>query len=395
MRLSNKFITLLFGLALIGILIWSFTPKPIVVQVTEVTRGTYQQVIEEDGKTRVRERYIISAPLSGKLNRITLKAGDTIEKDQVVATLVPNDPALLDARSVRELTERVGAAEAAKARASAEVARVQATLEKAKADLARIKKLAAGGFVSPNQLEQSQLEFKVNLRTLDAAQQAVHVAEHDLSTARAALLQTRSGGASDSLWEVHAPVAGNVLKVVQESEGVVPLGAPLVEIGNPADMEIVADVLSSDAVQIQPGALVKIERWGKPEPLRARVSRVEPSAFTKISALGVEEQRVNVVMDITSPPAQWQGLSDGYKVDAKIIVFTAENAVKVPVSALFRKDSQWAIFMVADGRAQEHLVQIVRRSGLEAMVEKDLQPGDKVIVFPGDAVKSGVRIKVR
>lgn len=393
MKRLNKSLLILLAVTIVALFVWSFTPKAIPVQTAEVTRGAYQQVIEEDGKTRVRERYVISAPLAGKVNRIALKAGDVVEKDQIVATLSPNSPALLDARSVQELTERVGAAEAAKSRASAEVARVQATLERARADLSRVKKLAAGGFVSPTQLEQTELALKVNQRELEAARQAVHVAEHDVATARAALLQSRNGSASGRHWEVRAPVAGSVLKVAQESEGVVALGTPLLEIGNPADMEIVADVLSSDAVQIKPGAPVKIERWGKPEPLQARVRRVEPSAFTKISALGVEEQRVNVVVDITSPPDLWRGLSDGYKVDAKIVVFTAGNAVKVPVSALFRKDSQWATFVAINGRAQERLVQIARRSGLEAMVEKGLQPREKVIVYPGDTVKDGKRIK--
>ena len=393
MKRLNKFLLILLAATIVALFIWSFTPKAIPVQTAEVTRGAYQQVIEEDGKTRVRERYVISAPLSGKLNRIALKAGDAVEKDQIVATLSPNSPALLDARSVQELTERVGATEAARSRATADVARVQAMLDKARADLSRVKKLAAGGFVSPTQLEQTELALKVNQRELEAARQAVHVAEHDIATARAALLQSRSGIASGRQWEVRAPVAGSVLKVVQENEGVVALGAPLLEIGNPADMEIVADVLSSDAVQIKPGAPVNIERWGKPEPLQARVRRVEPSAFTKISALGVEEQRVNVVMDITSLPDLWRGLSDGYKVDAKIVVFTAGNAVKVPVSSLFRKDSQWAAFVATNGRAQERAVQIARRSGLEAMVEKGLQPGEKVIIYPADTVKDGKRIK--
>ena len=393
MKRLNKILLILLAAAIVGLFIWSFTPKAVPVQTAEVTRGAYQQVIEEDGKTRVRERYVISAPLAGKVNRIALKAGDVVDKDQVVASIAPNTPVLLDVRAERELTERVGAAEAAKSRASAEVARVQATLEKAQADLSRVKKLAAGGFVSPTQLEQAELALKVNQRELEAARQAVHVAEHDVATARAALLQSRSGSSPGKRWEVRAPVAGSVLKVIQESEGVVSLGVPLLEIGNSADMEIVADVLSSDAVQIKPGALVKIERWGKPEPLQARVRRVEPSAFTKISALGVEEQRVNVVMDITSPPTIWSGLSDGYKVDTKIVVFTADNAIKVPVSALFRKDSQWAVFVATNGRAHERAVQIARRSGLEAMVEKGLQPGEKVIVYPADAVKDGKRIK--
>jgi HlyD family secretion protein len=302
---------------------------------------------------------------------------------------------LLDVRSERELTERLGAAEAGKQRAAATVARAQATLEKARADLARAKKLAAGGFVSPTQVEQAELEAKINVRELEAARHVDHAAAHDVATARAALLQSKSGMTSGRLWEVRAPVTGSVLKIMQESEGVVAIGTPLLEIGNPADMEIIADVLSSDAVQIKPGAKATIEQWGKPEPLQARVRLVEPSAFTKISALGVEEQRVNVVMDITSPREIWKGLSDGYKVDAKIVVFGTDNAIKVPVAALFRKDTQWSVFVAINGKAEERPVRIARRGGLEAMVEQGLQPGEKAIVYPGDAVKAGVRVKVR
>lgn len=395
MKWLNKSLLILLIVAIAALFVWAFLPKPVTVQVAEITRGPFQQVIEEDGKTRVRERYVVSAQLAGRLKRITLKAGDAVQPNQIVAEITPSAPAFIDARTERELTERVGSAEAGKARSLAEVARAQANLDKSRADLARVKKLAAGGFVSTTQLEQAELEMKVNARGLDATQQAAHAASHDLATARAALLQSRNGATSSRIWEVRAPVAGSVLKVVQESEGVVAIGTPLLEIGNPAEMEIVADVLSSDAVQIKPGAQVKIERWGKPEPLFARVRLVEPSAFTKISALGVEEQRVNVVMDITSPPEQWLGLSDGYKVDAKVVIFSTDNAVKLPVSALFRKDSQWSVFVATNGRAQERAVQITRRSGLEAIVENGLQPGEKVIVYPGDEMKPGVRLQLR
>lgn len=361
MKHLKKILLILLVLAIAALFAWSFTPRAVIVQVAEVTRGSYQQTIEEEAKTRVRERYVVSAPLAGKTSRIQLKAGDHVENDQAVASIAPNLPALLDTRTVRELTERVGSAEATKARAIAEAARIQANLQKSSADVARVKKLAAGGFVSTAQLEQAELEFKIYTRELEAARQAVHVAEHELATARAALLQSRSG-TSNRLWEVHAPIAGSVLKVVQESEGVVQLGAPLLEIGNPAEMEIVADVLSTDAVQIKPGAAVSIEGWGKPEALQGKVRRVEPSAFTKISALGVEEQRVNVIIDLTSPPAQWQGLSDGYKVEAKISIFSTGNAVKVPVSALFKKGGKWSVFVVNNGKAEERAVQIMRRN---------------------------------
>lgn len=297
MRWTNRILLILAGLFIVGLFVWAFMPKAVEVQTALVTKGNFQQVIEEEGKTRVRERYVVSAPLMGQLERITLKAGDVVKQDQVVALIVPTAPALLDARSERELTERVGAAEAQLSRSIAEVARAQAALEKSRADLNRAKKLVKENFISAAQLEQAELEFKISARDVDAARQGRHAAEHDLAVARAALLQLRDGSGTgkptERQWQVRAPVAGHVLKVLQESEGVVAIGTPLLEIGEPRDLEIVSDILTTDAVNIKPGDPVRIERWGRPEPLEGRVRRVEPSAFTKVSALGVEEQRVS------------------------------------------------------------------------------------------------------
>ncbi len=390
---------LLAVLAIIGIFIWAFLPKPVTVQVAEVTEGPFQQIIEEDGKTRVRERYIVSAPLTGKLQRISLKAGDTIQQNQVVALIVPSAPALLDARSERELKERVGAAEAQKEQAAVSVLRMLATLEKTKADLNRAKQLAASKFISPSQLDQTEMEVKINTRELEAAKFSEHAAEHEVAIARAALQQFHCDADCENLsgrhWQVRSPVPGQVLKIVQESETDIAIGAPLLEIGNPADMEVVVDILSSDAVMIPPGAKVQMKGWGRSEPLQGQVRRIEPSAFTKVSALGVEEQRVNVIIDLTSPPDQWKNLGDGFKVDTQIIVFSTDKAIKTPVSALFRKGSQWAVFVANNGRAQTRTVKIARRSGLDAMLESGLKPGEKVIVYPGDLVKDGVKIKAQ
>lgn len=393
---TKKILLILLGAIALGALALAFRPQPVPVEVAEVTRGRFEQTVEDDGKTRVRERYVVSAPLAGKLQRITLKAGDAVRAGMVVAVLEPSAPGLLDVRSEQELTERVGAAEAAQLRATAAVERAAAALEKSRADQQRAAKLAASGFVSASQREQADLEVKINTRELEAARQASHAAGHDVAVARAALMQVKSGGqTSGRRWEVRSPVAGHVLKVVQESETVVAVGAPLLEIGEPTELEVVIDVLSTDAVLIQPGAAVQLVRWGQAEPLAGRVRRVEPAAFTKVSALGVEEQRVNVVIDLTSPAAQWQNLGDGFKVDARIVVASQDNAVKVPVSALFREGEQWAVFVAADGRAAKRVVQLGRRGSLEAVVEKGLQPGDKVVVHPGDALKDGRRVKLQ
>lgn len=393
----KRILLVFIGIALLGGLAMAFRPQPALVEVAEVTRGPFEQVIEDDGKTRVRERYVVSAPLAGKLQRITLKAGDAVTAGMVLAVIDPSSPALLDVRAERELTERVGAAEATRLRAAATVERARAALDKSRSDLERTRKLAAKGFASAAQLEQAELEAKISTRELEAARYADHAAAHDVSVARAALLQVREGAAgkpSGRRWEVRTPVAGQVLRVVQESEATVAVGAPLLEVGQPAELEVVVDVLSTDAVQIKPGAPVRLLRWGRTEPLEGRVRRVEPAAFTKVSALGVEEQRVNVVIDLSSPAEKWQSLGDGYKVDASIIVASLDNVIKVPVSALFRDGEQWAVFTVVNGKAARRTVQLGRRGGLEAVVEKGLQPGEKVIVHPGDTLRDGRRIKL-
>lgn len=395
----KRILAALLGIASLGALIAAFLPKAETVEAVEVARGSFEQTIEEDGKTRVRERYVVSAPLAGKLQRIRLKAGDEIRQGALLAVIEPSIPALLDVRTEHELGERLGQAEAGKLRAAVAIERAQAALEKSQADLERARKLAEKNFVSANQLEQAGLAVKLNSRELDAAKHADHAAAHDVAVARAALSrlhQEAAGGkTSGQHWQVHAPISGYVLKVAQESETAVAVGAPLLEIGSPSDLEVVVDVLSADAVQIAPGAPVHLERWGKTEPLEGRVKRVEPAAFTKISALGVEEQRVNVVIDLVSPGEKWQSLGDGYKVDARIVVAHLDDAVKVPVAALFREDDQWAVFTVTAGKATKRTLQLSRRGALEAVVAQGLQPGEKVIVHPGDAVKDGGRVKIR
>jgi len=394
---TKRILLILLGILALIALALAFRPQPVLVEVAEITRGHFEQTVEDDGKTRVRERYVVSAPLAGTLQRIGLKAGDRVNRGVLLALIEPSIPALLDVRTERELNERLGAAEAGRQRSAAAVARSQATLDKSRADLARTRKLAASGFVSPAQVEQAELELKINLRELEAARFTEHAARHDVEMARAALLRAREGASGQSSgrhWEVRSPVSGQVLKVIQESEADVAIGAPLLEIGDPADLEVVVDLLSTDAVQVRPGNAVLIERWGRTEPLEGRVRRVEPYAFTKISALGVEEQRVNVIIDLTSPVAKWQSLGDGYRVDARIVVASLENAVKVPVSALFREGEQWAVFTVVDGRAAKRIVQLAQRSSLEAVVSKGLAPGEKTIVHPGDTVRDGCRVKI-
>jgi HlyD family secretion protein len=368
-------------------------PAPIAVDAARVRRGPFEEVVEEDGRTRVRDRYVVSAPLAGRLERIGLRAGDRIDEGAVVAIIQPAAPPLLDARTARELAERVGATEATFEQMRTILARARAARNQSRVDFERAQKLAADGFVAAADLDHAQLAVELAGRDLAAAEFAAHTAEHDVESARAALTRVREGG--DEPFQVTAPIAGRVFRVLQESAGVVVQGTPLLEIADPADLEIVVDVLTSDAVRIRQRAPVWIERWGGEAPLNGQVRLVEPSGYTKLSALGVEEQRTNVLIDLTSPPTVWQALGDGFRVDARIVVFRAENALKVPASALFRDAEGWAAFVVEHGRARKRPVVSPRRSQREALIERGVAEGETVILYPTDVIADGVGVTVR
>jgi HlyD family secretion protein len=389
MKWTKRIISATLTLALLALLIWSFMPQPIEVETAEATKGRFVQTIDEDGRTRVRNRYVVSAPLAGRLERIALLEGDGVEKNAALANISPSAPALLDVRTEQELKARVGAAEAGKLRAVVRVERTQVALAQARADFERTRKLASESFVSPTKLEADSLNVTLNEKELDTVKQEVHVAEHDLE------VRNPSTASSGKTWQVRSPVTGRVLKVVQQNETVVNVGTPLLELGNARDLEAVVDVLTSDAVRIKPGAKVLFERWGGAENLEGRVRLVEPSAFTKISALGVEEQRVNVIIDMVSPPEKWQAVGDGYRVEARIVIDERADATLVPVSALFRDGEQWAAFALSQGRAAKRAVQLGPRSGLSAVVDKGLEPGEKIIIYPGDAIKDNAKVKAR
>jgi len=394
MRTRNK-IALGVGLVMLAALAaWALRAPPVSVELAQVERGVFEQTVSDDGKTRVRERYTVFAPLAGRLERIRLKAGDPVEQGQVVALLTPVAPALLDARSVRELQARVGAAEAQQLRAKAEVARVMAQRDQAQADHDRQAKLFKDGFISATAREQSELALRTAERTVEAARFAEDASGHELSQARAALVRYKSGEVG-ARWEVTSPVKGSVLKVVQESEGAVTLGAPLIELADARSLEAVVDVLSQESVAIKPGMPARIELGRGIAPLAARVRLVEPAAFTKISALGVEEQRVNVVLDFAEPLDRVQTLGDAFRVDAAIVTHRVQDAVKVPVGALFRDGEGWAVFVAQDGRAVKRAVKAPLRNGAEALVEDGLKPGERVVVYPSDALRDGSRILAR
>lgn len=399
MKWFKRIVLLLVALAVAAGLVLAFQPRPVAVDTALVTKGRYQQSIEEDGKTRVKERYTVSSPLSGTLERIALHAGDAVDDGTVLATIQPVEPPLLDARSRRELSARLAASQASRLRAQTSVEAARATADYAKRNLARTRALAKGDAIAETELERVELEKRARDKELEAAEFGARVARHEVEMARAALAQasgTRPGQhAAGEKWQIRSPVHGVVLRVLHESAGVVNAGTPLLELADPAALEVVVDVLSTDAVEIPHGAPVRIERWGGPRPLVGRVRLVEPSATTRLSALGVEEQRVNTVIDLLSPHDQWKALGDGFRVEARITTFEKDGAVKLPASALFRDDGAWAVYLVEGDRARKKKVQISRRSGTEAMVQSGVAPGDRVVVYPGDAVKDGTRIELR
>jgi HlyD family secretion protein len=393
MKTRNRILLAVAALALAALVVWALQPQPIVVETAPVARGPFEQTLVDDGKTRVRDRYVIAAPLAGSVERIALEPGDAVRQGQGVAMLTPTAPAFLDARTARELQERIGAAQAQGARARAETLKVLAQRDQARADLERQAKLAAEGFVSPTAREQAALALRTAERSVDAARFAEEAAGHDLAQARAALARYRSGDPT-ARWEVTSPVNGSVLKVVQKSESPVALGAPLLEVADARSLEAVVDVLSQDAVAIRPGMRARVELGQGVATVPALVRLVEPAAFTKVSALGVEEQRVNVILDFAGPLDKIWTLGDAFRVEAHIVTYRAEDALKLPVGALFREGEGWAVFLAQEGRAAKRAVKVTRRNGVEAMLEDGLEPGARVIVYPSDALRDGSRIEL-
>lgn len=397
MRVSPGRIVFGIGLAAAAaVLVWSLMPQPVPVEVAAVAKGRFVATVDEDGKTRVRERYVVSSPLAGQMNRIRLKVGDRVEAGDVITSLAPSPAPFLDPRARREAEEKLGAAEATLERVEAVAERARAQAAQAQRDVERTRALVQRGVSTTQTLERDELALRVAERDLRAAEFQQHAAVHELDQARA--LVTRYHDGKEALlerWSIKTPVAGVVLKVVQESEAVVRPGTPLLEVGDPRDLEIVVDVLSTDAVEIHPGADVAIDRWGGPGSLAGRVRRIEPIAFTKISTLGVEEQRVNVLVDVSSPPETWAGLGDGYRVEARISVYTREDAIIVPTGALFRLGETWNVYVLDNGRAERRPVTLLRRSGRATAIASGLAVGETVIVYPSDRIVPGVRVEAR
>ena len=370
------------ALVLIALIVAGLWPKPMPVETVKVVTGSLRATVNEEGKTRIKQRFLVSAPVTGQLRRIPFKAGaEIIAGETVVAVIDPLSPGLLDART-RAL------AEARRDTAAANVERVRAAQKFAASELKRFEILFAEKMVSIQELEQGQWRETTAAKELTAAEAALRQAEAELAE-----FGTAVSPQSRPPTEVKAPASGRVLRVLEESSRVVMSGLPLVEIGNPADLEVVVEVLSRDGAAIQPGTRVELEQWGGPEPLEARVRLVEPAAFTKVSALGVEEQRVNVIADIVTPVEKRASVGDNFRVEARIITWEAEGVLKVASGAVFRRGEQRAVFAVRGGRATFQAVTTGRTSGTETEITGGLTEGEAVIIYPGDRINDGDRVK--
>ena len=382
-------------LAVVGLIVVAWIPNPVEVEVAEVSRGALVVTVNEDGRTRVKDRYTVSAPVTGNLARPDLEAGDSIEQEQVLARLVPLPPPLLDSRTRAEAKARVDAAMAARRQAQAAVNRARFQRDFAKQESKRAQAVVQQGGLARSDADRAVSTYRSSEEDLRSAEFGGRVAEHQLKLAQTTLMQLSGQGEEGEQLEIISPVAGQVLKLFHESEGVVQSGTPILELGDPAALEVVVDVLSQDATRIPRGAPTLIERWGGKNPLRGHVRIVEPSAFTKLSALGVEEQRVNVIIDMDDDRELWESLGDGYRVEARISVWEGKDVLRVPASAVFRSEDSWATFVVEDGTAVIRTVELGETNGLETEVLSGLEEGEMVIAYPSDSVRDGVSVEAR
>ena len=392
-RLKRRLPGVLFALGLMALLAWALRPMPRLVDTEAVSRGSLVLSLEAEGRTRLVDRYWISAPLAGTLRRLGLEVGDAVSAGSVVAVLDALAPAALDKRGRRQAEARIAARELELAARREAVKASQAAADYASAELARLQRLFGRANSSETELDKARSEAERTKADLASARFRVGTAEQEL---RSALAELRFVGELDGdeagVLELRAPVSGRVLKRERESARVVQAGDPILEIGDPTQLEVEADLLSADAVRLAPGMRAWLERWGEAEPLAAEVERIEPVAFTKISALGVEEQRVWVILGLRSPRARWERLGDGYRVSVRFLLWEGSDVLRVPTSALFRQGADWALFVAEGGRARLRRVRIGQRGGLESQVLAGVEEGEQVILHPDREIAEGVRI---
>ena len=381
-------------IAIVALLVKGFQPTPQQVDAALVERGPLRVSIEEEGKTRVVDRYIVSAPVAGYAHRITLNVGDAVQQGHALLNLSPLPPAVLDPRSRATALARIEAAKAAVEAQREKAAAAKAEYELAQLEHQRVVNLCKVQCASKDQEDQAFTRVRSTQAYKQSAQFAVDIARHDLAAAQTALSYAASTDDGEQL-AITAPISGSVLKILRESEGVVGAGEPLIEIGNPHHLEVEVDVLSADAIKITPGTRALFERWGGGQPLEGRVRTVEPVGFTKVSALGVEEQRVLVISNLISDPERWQRLGDGYRVEASFILWEETDVLRIPASALFRKGDDWAVFVVDGDTAKRVNIKLGYRNGLSAQVLAGLEEGQQVITHPSETIEDGILVKTR
>lgn len=383
--------TLLIGAGLA----WALWPRPIEVETARVERGSFDVMVEEEGQSRIREVFTVSAPVTGQLQRLSLHAGDTVLANQtVVAIIKPAGPGLLDERSRRMAEATAETARAAVEFTATQLTQAQRQLDFAERALERTISLSQRGLVSAQALEKAQYDLDVATSALQSAKASLGVRQSELDSAQAALIEGVGDSSAEACCvELKAPVSGRILQVLTESEQVVQAGTPLLNIGDPADLEIAAELSSRDAVQLQPGAQATIDGWGGP-PLAAELVRIEPMAVTRVSALGIEEQRTTATLRLLAPPSQWQRLGHGYRVIAHIVRWRGENLLTIPIGALFRLGGDWATFVVEDGKATARHIELGERNTELAEVVAGLEAGDEVILHPADTIVTGTAVVV-
>jgi HlyD family secretion protein len=438
-NLGSKAFVLVIAAIIVGGLGYAFLPQPVEVDLVEATRGTVRVTVDQEGKTRIHDKYVVSAPLNGRILRITMRPGDEVEAGKTLLTTIePRDPDLLDARSIAQAEARVKASEATLRQVEPVLQSAKAGQSFAEAEVTRMRKAFEGKGVSQSEVESAEMLNRQRSEDFRSAKVSEEIAKFELEQAKAALLRSRprpediadkeranttgnpakrdpnlelsgngndqSHAASESTaksgadWNfpIFSPIDGRVLRVFQESSAVVMPGTPLVEVGNPeSDLEVEIDVLSRDAVKVHPGDAVLLEHWGGEAPLRGRVRVVEPSGFTKISTLGVEEQRVWIIVDFVDPWDKRRTLGDAFRVEARIIIDEARDVLKIPTSALFRVGPDPAVFRVKNHVAHQTIVKVGRQNGLEAEILDGLKEGDVVVLHPSDQIQDGVKVRQR
>jgi len=384
------------AVVLAGLLALAFRPQAVPVDMAQATSGPMIVAVRDEGRTRVRNEYIVSAPVAGQLLRVPFKAGANVGAGETVARILPADPTFLDVRSRAETEAAARSAQASLALARSELERAQAQANFAVTEAERLETLRKRGLTSQESFDRAHLQRRVAEADLATARESVRVREAEVELARARMLQPGAEENLDAVVGVPAPISGRVLRVTQESRSVIASGAEIMSLGDPNDLEIVAELLSTDAVEVDADARVLIENWGRDQPpLNGRVRVVEPFGFLKISALGVEEQRVNVVIDFTDPQQRWSALGHGYRVEVAIVVWEQDDVVQVPVSALFRDGEEWAVYRVEDARARSTRVDVGRDNGRSAQILDGIAPGQRIVLYPGEQIEDGTRVEQR